>query len=93
MNFNIDEFYLEETEKFFPAIPLSAGSFSDVGMRFRLNTFDANDSYIPAVPSTKRKFYDLTFFNSDTYKAPPRHKCLRISAQLVLSALPQSMEQ
>ena len=40
--------------------------FSDAGYRFRFNYFSRDDSYM--VPSDdKDEFYDLKFFNSDTY--------------------------
>ena len=76
MSFNFESEAVEEAERWFPAVPLKNGKYSDVGMRFRLNVFDAKDSYVPLFPNTKTRFYDMTLYNSDTFDSPNRHKIL-----------------
>jgi hypothetical protein len=51
---------IEETENWYPAVSIKNGLFSDIGMRFRLNIFDAKDEFMPGIPSTKTKFFDMT---------------------------------
>ena len=55
---------------------LKDGTFSDMGLRFRYNEFDAKDSWVPGYPSTKTKFYDVTYYSYDEYEAPKGHLTL-----------------
>ena len=50
--------------------------FSDIGMRYRLNKFDALDSWIPLFPTTLKRFYDVFEFSTDTYVSPTGHPIL-----------------
>ena len=45
---------------------MAPGKFSDGGYRFRENYFSKEDSWIPGVPSTIQKFFDIILFNSDS---------------------------
>ena len=47
-------------------IPLRKGAVSDVGYRFRRNTFSKLDYWYPA-ETTENQFFDITSFNSDTF--------------------------
>lgn len=76
MNFDITEHPIRENEKWFDGISLKNGLFSDVGLRFRLNDFDASDSWLPAVPSKMTKFFDVTWFSSDTFLGPSENPVL-----------------
>ena len=48
-----------------PTIPMSAGTFTDSGYRFRKNSFDRNDHWIPYTSEGSHTFYDIIPFNSD----------------------------
>ena len=48
-------------------IPIDSGKFTDAGYRFRRNTFDKNDNFYPMSESTQVQFYDIIFYNSDTF--------------------------
>ena len=55
---------------------LKDGTFSDMGLRFRYNSFDMNDSYLPGAASSKKEFFDITYYSYDTYEAPLGHRVL-----------------
>lgn len=42
------------------------GIFSDAGYRYRQNVFEKQDFWIPGISSSVEKFYDVTFFSSDS---------------------------
>ena len=48
-----------------PNLKFKPGIFSDAGYRYRLNTFDSNDHWIPGVGHGVKKFYDVINFSSD----------------------------
>ena len=52
-------------------IPLHKGIFSDTGYRFRRNTFERYDDWVPWSKTVENEFYDLKFFNSDTMQLGP----------------------
>ena len=78
INFNIHDKKdpVRENERWYPAMKLKDGTFSDMGLRFRLNEFDARDSWVPGVPSNKIKYFDITYYSYDSYEAPKGHKTL-----------------
>ena len=51
-----------------PMVDLSPGHFSDTGYRFRWNTFLRSDAWHPFEGNKEEVFYDLTQFNSDTFR-------------------------
>ena len=49
-----------------PSIPMAPGQYTDSGYRFRKNTFERKDFWIPYIDEGKHVFYDVMLFNSDT---------------------------
>ena len=62
-------------ELFFPSIPLSKGSFSDTGYRFRKNVFSRKDNWI-FENEVQETFYDFLIFNSDSMNIDPKSNIL-----------------
>jgi len=52
-------------------IPMKSGSFSDTGYRFRKNSYYRDDYWYPFGDESYNDFYDIAFFNSDTYVSDP----------------------
>ena len=48
-----------------PALKLKPGVFTDAGYRYRKNTLDKVDLWVPGWYKEKEHFYDVTFFSSD----------------------------
>jgi len=46
---------------------MKAGFFSDTGYRFRKNIFHRDDFWYPFAWDAYNYFYDIKFFNSDTF--------------------------
>ena len=46
---------------------MKAGSFSDTGLRFRKNSYYRDDYWYPFSEENYNEFYDIVFFNSDTF--------------------------
>lgn len=63
-------------EKFLPSIPLSKGSYSDTGYRFRKNIFNRNDDWVHGYNEIQDTFYDFNVFNSDTLNIGPKSNIL-----------------
>lgn len=54
---------------FVPSIPIKFGKFSDTGYRFRFNNFERYE-YWWSNSLINNYFYDLMFYNSDTFDVP-----------------------
>jgi len=63
----MDEYAVRQSEIFLPIIPLRSGYYSDKGYRYRQNDFIRNDEWYPFGGVSKEHFYDMKFYNSDTY--------------------------
>ena len=48
-----------------PFVKFKPGLFSDTGYRFRENSFEQEDNWIPGGRVKTNKFYDVQFFSSD----------------------------
>lgn len=59
---------LVQTEKWWPAITLKKGFYTDHGYRMRYHEYIRNDKdyFSPWVKHRKSEFYDMTLYNADT---------------------------
>ena len=48
-----------------PTLKFKPGVFSDAGYRYRKNTFNKVDHWVPGWPKEYEHFYDVIFFSSD----------------------------
>ena len=65
-----DHTSVRQSEIWQNSVRLKAGTFTDLGYRFRENTFDKSDHWIPGVKESDLKFYDSVFFNTDQIGVP-----------------------
>ena len=68
-----DTDYISQNEQFSSSISMAAGTFSDVGYRFRRNYITREDLPSPFNEYYARfsePFYDFQFFNMDSYEVP-----------------------
>ena len=70
IDFGLEHQDVTENLNWLPVIPLKDGKYSDVGLRFRLNEFEAHDHWLPGVNEKTQRFFDVITYNSDTFNAP-----------------------
>ena len=58
---------VRHNEVWTPTLPIGPGQFTDAGYRFRLNSFEGDDSWNPLALPTLYNFFDYKFYNVDTY--------------------------
>jgi len=46
---------------------MKSSKFSDTGYRFRKNEFNRHDKWYPFGEKVLETFFDITFYNSDTF--------------------------
>ena len=61
---------VRQNEMWLNSIRLKAGTFSDLGYRFRENSFNKGDHWFPGLGSSFLKFYDTVYFNTDIIGVP-----------------------
>ena len=66
IDFSIDNQPTRQNEIWLPLITMKPGFFSDTGYRFRQNDFKMSDNWYPGGGGSKKEFYDVTTYNSDT---------------------------
>lgn len=53
-----------------------SGFFSDAGYRFRENTLNTVDHWIPFILPEKKNFYDISLFSSDTLQVSDEYNVI-----------------
>ena len=67
------EYAVRQSEILLPVFPMKYGYYSDTGYRLRKNIFHRNDEWYPFGGEFDESFYDMTFYNSDTYMVNEDH--------------------
>ena len=50
----------------FPSFSIASDSYTDGGYRFKKNTFEGEDHWLPGFPIKETTFYDFEYYNTDT---------------------------
>ena len=74
IDFNIKNNPIRESELWLPSFSLKSGLFTDCGYRYKENNFYMEDSWVPGVLGTKRKFYEIIEFNTDVLQTTTNFK-------------------
>lgn len=60
-------FSVRENEIFLSQAPMHRGAYTDGGYRFKFNKFNKKDNFFTGGKTDTDVFYDMYFFNSDTF--------------------------
>ena len=76
IDFGLENNPFREHEYWLSSVSLKPDQFTEVGLRYRRNSFTMNDYWLPFFSSTEVQFYDVQTYNDYHYSLPGDHKYL-----------------